>query len=171
MPGVGDALKMLSLVGGAKLSWKKRYLRLFAGKLEWYEDNSLKSYLKPKGFAPLGTFDIDYTPPRFRKITSTYKYKIGEANGASPCDHKRYLQVNFTEYGEIKYRIGLGAHNAEYWFMPEAEEECQKLENAIDKAADAVANMSDEATQAAFAALTEGKNPINAALAHTMEKE
>ena len=98
LPGVGDALKAMSLVAGGKLNWKKRYVRLFAGKLEWYTDDSPKSFLKPLGFAPLGVFDIDRSPPDFRRITTTGKWELKSDDGASPCSHNACASLMFNAH-------------------------------------------------------------------------
>ena len=53
--------------------------------------------------------------------------------------------------------------------MPEDADEVRKMEKAIDDASAGVADWDATVKQAAVDAIKEGKNPVNAALAKTME--
>jgi len=155
LPGVG------MVIGLAGKGWGKRYLRLFPGKLEWYKDESPAAMAKPKGYAPLGVFKLLNGKPSFDRICTT----IQKTEDTAPPSHHRCLRVSFSEYGEAKYRLGMGAHHEEYIFSPENEAEVRKLENAVDDASAEVSNWQEEVIQAGVDAIAAGKSPINAALA------
>ena len=152
IPVVGTVLEMVPGLG-----WSKRYVRLYAGKIEWYKDGTEASRKKPLGMAPLGVF----TPTGdFESIMSTFR----TTDKSAPNDRDS-LRVMFRESGEIKYRVGLGAHHAEYRFQPVLESvDAHTLEKECDGAAAAVRDWDHAVKSAALAALKDGKNPINAAL-------
>ena len=120
IPVVGQVLDMM----GA--GWKKRYIRLFPGKLEWcvipyvpswsfshydwllveasdryctlrYKDETPASLAKPLGYGPLGVLRVTSTPPKFERIQTT----IQTTESSAPTAHKRCLRVSFREAGEV----------------------------------------------------------------------
>eukprot|EP00965_Chrysotila_dentata_P246958 6207458-Pleurochrysis_carterae.AAC.4 len=90
---------------------------------------------------------------------------------SSPPKHKHCLRLAFSsDSGEVKYRKGKGAHDAEYVWCPDEQPEVAKLEAACVAACDVRDTWDDAAYAAVVDALKHSKNPINSALSTKVQK-
>ena len=149
--------QLLAMLPGA--GWSRRYVRLFPGKLEWYNDDTPESLQRPLGYGPLGILDLERRG--FRRIMTTAQQR----DDSAPTSHKCSLRVRFSEASELLHRVGMAAHHAEYFFSPNDEGEVRRFEIACDEAAGCVSKWDNSVIEAAIAAARDKKNPLNAALA------
>jgi hypothetical protein len=151
-----------SLFEMSGMGWSKRYVRLFACKLEWYATDDPSEYGKAKGTAPLGCFEMRGALPEFRRICTTTR----NTQKSSPAEHKECLRVHFSEHSTIKNKLGLAAHHGEYHFSPcEDKEQTRVMERAVDAASAQCSKWGPDILKAVGEALAAGKNPVEAAMA------
>jgi len=157
-----------------RLGWSRRYVRVYPGKLEWYKSDDLDCLATPLGYAPLVVLDqfsvrgigqLVFDQSGDSQLTWRPICTVATlVDSSSPLDHRKTLRVSFGESGEVKYRVGIGAHHAHYSFAPESVEDVKALSDALAAAVHATKYWSADVSRAAADAGLAGYIPVNAAL-------